>query len=69
MSKKNFMAEDIIGKIYQNRYKSWEQLPTERELAKIYGVSRDTVRRALKKLVDLNFVESIQEYTGERNFY
>lgn len=60
MSKKNFMAEDIIGKIYQNRYKSWEQLPTERELAKIYGVSRDTVRRALKKLVDLNFVESIQ---------
>ena len=65
MSKKNFMAEDIIGKIYQNRYKSGEQLPTERELAKIYGVSRDTVRRALKKLVDLNFVESIQ---GKGNF-
>lgn len=65
MSKKNFMAEDIIGKIYQNRYKSGEQLPTERELARIYGVSRDTVRRALKKLVDLNFVESIQ---GKGNF-
>lgn len=50
MNKKNFMAEYIIGKIYQNRYKSGEQLPTERELAKIYGISRNTMRKALKNL-------------------
>lgn len=66
MSKKNFMAEDIIGKIYQNRYKSGEQLPTERELARIYGVSRDTVRRALKKTCRFKLC---REYTGERKFY
>lgn len=60
MKKKDFIAEDIIGKIYQNKYKKEEKLPTERELAIQYGTSRDTVRNALKKLVDLNFLDIIQ---------
>lgn len=60
MKKKDFIAEDIIGKIYQNKYKKEEKLPTERELAILYNTSRDTVRNALKKLVELNFLDIIQ---------
>lgn len=60
MKKKDFIAENIIGKIYQNKYKKEEKLPTERELAILYGTSRDTIRSALKKLVELNFLEIIQ---------
>ncbi|MGO5012188.1 GntR family transcriptional regulator [Niallia sp. Sow4_A1] len=60
MKKKDFIAEDILSKIYQNKYKAGEKIPTERELAKHYEVSRYTIREALKKLVNIGCVKIIQ---------
>ncbi|MCF2650278.1 MULTISPECIES: GntR family transcriptional regulator [Niallia] len=60
MKKRDFIAEDILSKIYQNKYRAGEKIPTERELAKHYDVSRYTVREALKKLVNIGCVKIIQ---------
>lgn len=45
------IAEDIKKKIQTGEYKENEQIPTETELEKIYGVSRITVRKAMEILV------------------
>lgn len=37
-----------------------DALPTEAELREQFGVSRVTVRQALKQLTELNVIESIQ---------
>lgn len=49
MKKREFIAQDIIGKIYQKKFED-NKLPTQRELAKMYGVSRYTIQEALKKV-------------------
>ena len=59
MKKKEFVAQDLLTKIYQNLYKDYK-LPTERELALKYNVSRHTVREALKKLNNIGIIEIIQ---------
>lgn len=59
MKKKEFVAQDLLTKIYQNLYKDYK-LPTERELALKYNVSRHTIREALKKLNNIGIIEIIQ---------
>lgn len=65
MKKKDFVTEDILSKIYQGYYKVEEKLPTERNLALKYEVSRHTVRAAIKKLNSIGSIISIQ---GSGNF-
>lgn len=58
MKKKEFIAQDLLTKIYQNKYKNYK-LPTERELSGNYNVSRHTIREALKKLNNIGIIEII----------
>lgn len=44
------IAETLFREISQGKYKRGEKLPTERELAEAYGVSRPVVREALGHL-------------------
>lgn len=60
MKKKDFIADDILSKIYQNKYKVGEKIPTERSLANHYEVSRHTIREALKKLVNIGCIYIVQ---------
>ena len=59
MKKKEFVAQNLLTKIYQNKYKD-HKLPTERELAEKYNVSRHTIREALKKLNNIGIIQIIQ---------
>ena len=43
-------ASSVIRMIHENRYVEGDRLPPERELAALLGVSRTTVREALKRL-------------------
>ncbi|WP_316368434.1 FadR/GntR family transcriptional regulator [Candidatus Thiodiazotropha sp. CDECU1] len=52
------IAEQLRAAIVSGRFKSGERLPTEDELATRYGVSRATVREALKRLAAQNLVRS-----------
>ena len=45
------IESDIREKIRTKIYAAGEQIPTEMELCKMYGVSRITVRRALDDLI------------------
>lgn len=44
------LMEKIVEKIEMEDYEEHDQLPSERELCDIYGLSRITVRQALKEL-------------------
>ncbi|MFE2747121.1 GntR family transcriptional regulator [Streptomyces scopuliridis] len=44
------IADDLMGRIAAGRWAVGELLPTEPELAMEYGVSRETLRRALRRL-------------------
>ncbi|NDL66364.1 GntR family transcriptional regulator [Anaerotalea alkaliphila] len=44
------LKKDLAGKIQDQTYKPGDKLPPERTLAKDYGVSRMTLRQALKEL-------------------
>ena len=50
------IAQQLRDAIVAGRFKCGERLPTEDELAKRYGVSRATVREALKRLAAQNLV-------------
>ncbi|SFJ40564.1 GntR family transcriptional regulator [Paenibacillus sp. UNC496MF] len=51
----------ILGKeIDQGLFMEGERLPTERELSDRFGVSRETIRRSLKQLIELGRVHGIQ---------
>lgn len=60
MKKIDFIVDDIMNKITQQRYKPGEKILTERELAIKYEVSRHTVREALKKLESIGYIYKIQ---------
>lgn len=55
------VADDVVDRLVTavalGVYVPGQQLPTERELAAMLGVSRTSVREALKKLTDSGYVE------------
>jgi DNA-binding FadR family transcriptional regulator len=52
------LADAIAGEIAAGKYRLGERLPTERELAEKYGVSRPTLREALIALEMLGLIEA-----------
>ena len=59
------VIEHIKSEIWQGTLKRGERLPPERELAESLGVSRNSVREAIRTLSLLGFVSSTQ---GAGNF-
>lgn len=53
--KTEFVLEDLISKIYQKKY-SDSRLPSERELASQYHVSRYTIQKVTKQLIDMGLL-------------
>lgn len=51
-------ADRLTGYIRSNGFKEGDRLPSERELSAQFGVSRTTVREALKKLAAIGYIES-----------
>jgi GntR family transcriptional regulator, arabinose operon transcriptional repressor len=52
------IKDDIFNDIESGKYAAGERLPAERLLAEKYGVTRMTVRRAVKFLIDQGFLEA-----------
>lgn len=57
------VAEDVEREILSGKYPPESRLPSEQELARAYGVSRNVVREALKSLKELGLV-SIRTGSG-----
>ena len=61
MSNIDFVTDDLINNIIQNVYqKDNYKLPTEREMAEMYNVSRYTIRKAVEKLENIGYVYKVQ---------
>lgn len=60
MKKREFITQDLLSKIFQTGSEPLHKLPAERELTEEYGVSRHTVREALKKLVNIGTIRIVQ---------
>ena len=58
------IAEQLRNAIVNGQFKIGERLPTEDELAQRYGVSRPSVREALKRLAAQNLVRAKRGPTG-----
>jgi GntR family transcriptional repressor for pyruvate dehydrogenase complex len=58
------IAESISAAIVDGRLRVHERLPTEEELAKRFGVSRPTIREALKRLAAHKLIHSRRGPTG-----
>lgn len=56
-------VEASIRNDIREKYLPGEQLPTEEELCKIYGVSKITIRKAFKLLTESGTVERLRERT------
>ncbi|MDF2886478.1 MAG: GntR family transcriptional regulator, partial [Lacrimispora sp.] len=57
--KTEFIVIDLISKIYQQKF--WNnKLPTQRDLASAYQVSRFTIQKALKRLESIGLISVIQ---------
>ncbi len=76
------IADDLAARIRSREFAPFEKLPSESELVDAFGVSRVTVRQALKRLADAGLVISrqgkgvfvagavvSQELTALRGFY
>ena len=61
MPKAKFEAiyKDIKQKIEANEYPYQELLPSENKMVTIYDCSRNTIRRAIAKLVEDGYVQSL----------
>jgi GntR family transcriptional regulator, transcriptional repressor for pyruvate dehydrogenase complex len=59
------IVQQIEQSIHEGRLKAGDQLPTERELAQQFGVSRTAVREAVKILTEKGLVES---FSGRGTF-
>ena len=51
------IVHDLVSRIKSGVYSEGDKLPTETELMEEYGVSRITVRSAIKELEDADIVE------------
>lgn len=60
MKKYQEIFSDLKQKILDNVYPANELLPTEMELRNDYGVSRDTIRKALDLLTDVGLIQKVQ---------
>lgn len=58
------ISEQIREAIIEGRVKVDERLPTEEDLAEKFGVSRPTIREALKRLAAQNLIRSRRGPTG-----
>ncbi len=58
------ISEQLRAAIVDGRFKIGERLPTEDELAQRYGVSRPSVREALKRLAAQNLVRARRGPSG-----
>lgn len=67
-SKYEDIYRNLKQKIESNEFASQELLPSENSLIQIYDCSRNTVRRALSRLVADGYVQTIQG-KGVRNIY
>ena len=54
------IVDDIRNKIYSQELSEKQKIPSESELMDKYGVSRGTVKKALKILVDEGVLKQIQ---------
>ena len=59
-SKATLIAQDIAEKIRHKQFKVGSFLPSENQLTKLYGTSRETVRKALEQLNSLGMIQKIQ---------
>jgi DNA-binding FadR family transcriptional regulator len=53
-----FVAHELLVLILSGRFRAGDRLPPERQLATGFGVSRPTIRQALRVLADNGLVES-----------
>ncbi|MEG3309371.1 trehalose operon repressor [Streptococcus suis] len=60
MKKYQEIYNDLKEKIRTNEYTAGTLLPTEQQLQEIYGVSRDTVRKALAILTEGGLIQKVQ---------
>lgn len=67
-SKYEFIYQDLKGKIESDVFHYQELLPPENTLIKRYDCSRNTLRRAVSKLVTDGYVQTMQG-KGVRNIY
>lgn len=58
MTKQDLLASALSSEIRSGRYKAGDRLPSEPQLSQSFGVSRHTVRAALRVLHDLGLVVS-----------
>lgn len=54
------IIEDILKRIENGKVKIGDKLPSERDLAKMYNVSRIVIREVISYLKAINVVESVQ---------
>lgn len=54
------VADDIIAQIDSGKLPPDTRLPNENDLAEMYGVARDTLRTAKKRLVKEGYIEVTQ---------
>lgn len=54
------VVDQLVGQIEQGVYKVGELLPSEKELIELTGVSRVTVRQALRILSEAGYIETLQ---------
>ena len=59
-SKSVAIAAELRAQILNSEYKKGDKLPTESSLSERFGVSRQTIRKALNDLSKDNLITSVQ---------
>jgi DNA-binding FadR family transcriptional regulator len=58
------LEDTLLAKIAAGAYKDGDRLPSETELARAYGLSRASVREALKRLHRIGVIRTVQGASG-----